>query len=267
MPTASKFFILCILIAVINRSFIILGFYENYNIALMFSFITIVVFLFGFYYKREDLKEIWKNWIGKIIIISAIILCLVLPSALTLLDPIFTEPKLIISSTKPTLYYEYVGDSLETTIIIKNERGSAWNFKLKAISLDFYHIYINGVENGEWNIDYIPFRHQDEARLKVVASYYAPTNKTEWVVLPYKYTNARGMEKNDLLTILIIQEFLEVPLEIPALPPPPPAAAFPWIWTGVALIVVLAGAAYYYYTQKKGEDESFISFWSARGRV
>jgi len=44
-------------------------------------------------------------------------------------------------------------------------------------------------------------------------------------------------------------------------PPPPPPRPFPWVWVGVAVIVIVAAAAYYYYLQKRGEDESFISFW------
>lgn len=43
--------------------------------------------------------------------------------------------------------------------------------------------------------------------------------------------------------------------------PLPPPTPFPWVWVGVAVIVILAAAAYYYYLQKRGEDESFISFW------
>jgi len=55
---------------------------------------------------------------------------------------------------------------------------------------------------------------------------------------------------------------LEGNFTVAAPPPlPPPPRPFPWVWVGVAVIVILAVVAYYYYLQKRGEDESFISFW------
>lgn len=187
----SKYFIICFIIVFTNYSFIVMGFSISYFFAVMFSFITVTIFLLVFYYKRNDLKFIWKKRYGKITVLSSLVLCLVLPTLLTLLDPIMYEPEIIISPTKSELFLEHIGDSQMATIVVKNLRGYAWDVIINATPVDSFYIYVDDIRDGEKRIEYLPAGDRVEFPLKVDSSFSA-INGSYRLRINCQYSNARG---------------------------------------------------------------------------
>lgn len=214
----SKFLILCIIITFTNYSFIIMGFSISYIWAILFSIISVISFLIVYVIKKEDIKQIWRGNLGKGTLVLSILFCFIFPSALTLIDPIVNEPKLVISPTDSEIYIVDVGGFQHSNIVIRNIRGYAWNVIIKAAPIDDIFIYLDDIRYGIVNYDYFPLGHREEIQFNIDTSYS---------ILPGIYLAELTCEYTNLKNIKLIEE-ITITIFVATLPPAP--ALFPAYW-------------------------------------
>lgn len=238
IKTTSKYLILCILITLTNYSFIIMGFSLSYSWAFIFSIISIVAFSVVFIVKKNDLFIIWKNNTGKIILIVSLLLCLIVPSALSLIDPMIEEPKIVLSPIHSQIYIENIGGSLlDSKLIIKNIKGYAWDVEVKTTSIEEIFLYFNEIRYDVVRYDYFPIGRREEIKFSVDTSYYIEEGSYKAEIL-LEYSNAKGHRFDELITIPIFVGDI------------PPVAGFPWTYVILSLVLI-AAVAYYLYAERQ----------------
>lgn len=237
IKNTSKYLILCILITLTNYSFITMGFSLSYTWALIFSTISIIAFLVVFIVKKNDLIIIWQNNTGKIILIISLSLCLIVPSAISLIDPMVKEPKMVLSPEHSEIYIENSGGSLlDSKLVIKNIKGYAWDVEVKTTLVDDIFLYFNEIRYDVVSYDYFPIGRREEIKFSVATSYYIEEGKYNAEIL-LEYSNAKGHRYDEKFTIPIFVGEI------------PPVAGFPWTYVILALVLI-AVTAYYLYEQR-----------------
>lgn len=195
--------IVTVIISFTSYLFVIMGMANSYYMGIVFFIISLILYTYVFYDQRASIKKI-INENNRKIISASLVISLIFPAGLSIIDPIFNEPKITISPNPAEMSIQEAMEPRIMDVVIKNIRGRAWNIKVNIQELysNFFYIYIDGILHGEKRINGLVTNEVVKIPVELMASRDTIDGEYDFQII-CSYTNYRRIQKIEKIQVSV----------------------------------------------------------------